>query len=458
MDAVGEFTCTSLWEFSKDRIKKIKSNRLPNSLGILYSTITQYCGFKVDSGEYKLMGLAPYGQPKYLDQIKEIAAGNSLFNLELDLDFFDFIYGEKMYSNRIKDLFRLDPRTPEGDLNTNYCDLAASVQEFTNIIVDQTIEQIKDSHNIKNLCLSGGVSLNCVTNGILRRNHKDINFSIFPHPGDGGSSIGAAVYARNQAKENATLKLNFDNGKSSAICLGFAYKNSEIEDELKKNNIIYEHLSSDKMIGKIAKLLIEDKIIGIHKDRSEFGPRALGNRSIIALAQGNANQKRVNLKIKYRESFRPFAPIMLHKTANKYFDLPQDVHSPYMQYVEILNEAHRYKTIPKTGINIIEQVNQNRSLYSSITHVDYSARIQTIEEESFVGKLLLQMEILGHDMLINTSFNRRGEPIVETPIDALGCFASTDIDVLVLGDYLIEKTNQSEKAIKELSNTIDGND
>ena len=153
VDAVGEFTCTSLWEFSKDRIKKIKSNRLPNSLGILYSTITQYCGFKVDSGEYKLMGLAPYGQPKYLDQIKEIAAGNSLFNLKLDLDFFDFIYGEKMYSNKIKDLFRLDPRTPEGDLNTNYCDLAASVQEFTNIIVDQTIEQIKDSHNKKSMSL-----------------------------------------------------------------------------------------------------------------------------------------------------------------------------------------------------------------------------------------------------------------------------------------------------------------
>ena len=168
------------------------------------------------------------------------------------------------------------------------------------------------------------------------------------------------------------------------------------------------------MIGKIAKLLIEDKIMGIHKDRSEFGPRALDQ----LLHLRNAI-KRVNLKIKYRESFRPFAPSILNKTANKYFDLPQDVHSPYMQYVEILNEAHRYKTIPKTGINIIEQVNQNRSLYSSITHVDYSARIQTIEEESFVGKLLLQMEILGHDMLINTSFNR-GEPIVETPIDALG--------------------------------------
>ncbi|MGX1852487.1 carbamoyltransferase [Streptomyces sp. NBC_01456] len=442
IDGVGEWATTTLWHGRGTELEPVSELRFPHSLGLLYSAFTYFCGFKVDSGEYKLMGLAPYGTPRYADLIRErlidIKPDGSF---RLDMRYFEYMRGQVMTGKGFEKLFGGPRRTPEAALTEREFDLAASVQEVTEEAVLRLARSARERTGESRLCLAGGVALNCVANG------KVIDAGIFdevwiqPAAGDAGGALGAAQAV---AMERGARREHTGSGQDamSGSLLGPGFDDAEIAAYLDAHDIPYQHLDSDTLAKAVAEQLAEGKIAGFFQGRMEFGPRALGARSIVGDPRNPAMQSAMNLKIKFRESFRPFAPAVLEEDAKDYFDLPQK--SPYMLVVSQVAAAQRLAE-QETGAAGLDLLKVPRSTIPAVTHVDSSARVQTVTEHSNPAyhRLLTAFKArTGCPVLVNTSFNVRGEPIVNTPHDAYTCFMRTNIDLLALGNFLLEKSAQ----------------
>ena len=452
MDGVGEWATTSAWMGTGNEIKPIWELSFPHSLGLLYSAFTFYCGFKVNSGEYKLMGLAPYGEPKYVETIK-----NNLIDIKndgtfrLNLQFFKFHRGFRMTSQRFHALFGQPPRDPESDLKPFHMDLAASIQVVTEDIVLALARSLQEETGAKNLCLAGGVALNCVANGRLLREGPFDNIWIQPASGDAGSALGAALVTWHQ-HFNQTRTPNSRDAMHGTY-LGPAFSNQDICNYLESQNIPFQSQNDEQLFNSVATLLDEGKVVGWFNGRMEFGPRSLGARSILGDPRNQDMQSVMNLKIKYRESFRPFAPAVLADHVQNQFELDQS--SPYMLIVApVKKELCTPMTQEQDQLFGIDKLNVPRSSLPAVTHVDYSARVQTVHAETnprFHGLLSAFHARTGCPTLVNTSFNVRGEPIVCTPEDAYRCFMRTEMDVLVLENQILlkeeqPKASQSDKA------------
>ena len=443
MDGVGEWATTSVWHGKGADLKPLWQIDFPHSLGMLYSAFTYYTGFRVNSGEYKLMGLAPYGEPAYVDQIK-----SNLIDIKddgtfrLNMEYFNYATGLTMTSARFHDLFGGPPREAESEITQREMDLARSVQVVTEEIVLKLGDTVRKETGCKNLCMAGGVALNCVANGKLTREGSFDNIWIQPAAGDAGGAVGAALAIWYQYLENEKPVTANDTMRGSY--LGPQYSQQEITDSLNKANGVYEVIDNDQLASKVAAELQDGKIIGWFQGRMEFGPRALGGRSIIGDPRNIEMQSVMNLKIKYRESFRPFAPSVLADYVQDYFDI--DCSSPYMlQVAEILDQHRIEMTSEQKSLFGIDKLNVPRSTLPSITHVDYSARIQTVHKETNPGYHALISafnDITRCPVVVNTSFNVRGEPIVCTPEDAYRCFMRTEMDCLVLENVLLYKDKQ----------------
>jgi len=446
MDAVGEWCTTSFGIGNKNEIKLKSELRFPHSLGLLYSAFTYYLGFRVNSGEYKVMGLAPYGEPKYVDLIKkELVDIKSDGSLKLNMSYFNYCVGLTMTNENFDALFGAPPRKPESDLTQREMDIARSVQEVTEEIMLKMANHVHGVTGMENLCLAGGVALNCVGNGRILREGKFKNIWIQPAAGDAGGALGVALFIWYRYMNNPrTVDGIHDIQKGSY--LGPSYSDAAIEDFIQAQNIPFEKLEDSTLAKKVSQYIADQKVIGLFHGREEFGPRALGNRSIIGDARSLNMQSILNLKIKYRESFRPFAPSVLEEHAKKYFDLK--CMSPYMLLVapvaddKIISESHSSRE------TMFDKLKVNRSQIPAVTHVDYSARVQTVNKETnpFFYKVIHEFyKLTNCPVIINTSFNIRGEPIVSSPEDAFRCFMCTDMDYLVMGHYLFEKGNQPNK-------------
>ena len=443
MDGVGEWATTSAWMGTGNEIKPIWELSFPHSLGLLYSAFTFYCGFKVNSGEYKLMGLAPYGEPKYVETIK-----NNLIDIKndgtfrLNLQFFKFHRGFRMTSQRFHALFGQPPRDPESDLKPFHMDLAASIQVVTEDIVLALARSLHEETGAKNLCLAGGVALNCVANGRLLREGPFDNIWIQPASGDAGSALGAALVTWHQ-HFNQTRTPNSRDAMYGTY-LGPAFSNQDICNYLESQNIPFQSQNDEQLFNSVAILLDEGKVVGWFNGRMEFGPRSLGARSILGDPRNQDMQSVMNLKIKYRESFRPFAPAVLADHVQNQFELNQS--SPYMLIVApVKKELCTPMTQEQDQLFGIDKLNVPRSSLPAVTHVDYSARVQTVHAETnprFHGLLSAFHARTGCPTLVNTSFNVRGEPIVCTPEDAYRCFMRTEMDVLVLENQILLKEEQ----------------
>ena len=443
MDGVGEWATTSAWMGTGNEIKPIWELSFPHSLGLLYSAFTFYCGFKVNSGEYKLMGLAPYGEPKYAETIK-----NNLIDIKndgtfrLNLQFFKFHRGFRMTSQRFHALFGQPPRDPESDLKPFHMDLAASIQVVTEDIVLALARSLHEETGAKNLCLAGGVALNCVANGRLLREGPFDNIWIQPASGDAGSALGAALVTWHQ-HFNQTRTPNSRDAMHGTY-LGPAFSNQDICSYLESQNIPFQSQNDEQLFNSVATLLDEGKVVGWFNGRMEFGPRSLGARSILGDPRNQDMQSVMNLKIKYRESFRPFAPAVLADHVQNQFELDQS--SPYMLIVApVKKELCTPMTQEQDQLFGIDKLNVPRSSLPAVTHVDYSARVQTVHAETnprFHGLLSAFHARTGCPTLVNTSFNVRGEPIVCTPEDAYRCFMRTEMDVLVLENQILLKEEQ----------------
>ena len=443
MDGVGEWATTSAWMGTGNEIKPIWELSFPHSLGLLYSAFTFYCGFKVNSGEYKLMGLAPYGEPKYVETIK-----NNLIDIKndgtfrLNLQFFKFHRGFRMTSQRFHALFGQPPRDPESDLKPFHMDLAASIQVVTEDIVLALARSLHEETGAKNLCLAGGVALNCVANGRLLREGPFDNIWIQPASGDAGSALGAALVTWHQ-HFNQTRTPNSRDAMHGTY-LGPAFSNQDICNYLESQNIPFQSQNDEQLFNSVATLLDEGKVVGWFNGRMEFGPRSLGARSILGDPRNQDMQSVMNLKIKYRESFRPFAPAVLADHVQNQFELDQS--SPYMLIVApVKKELCTPMTQEQDQLFGIDKLNVPRSSLPAVTHVDYSARVQTVHAETnprFHGLLSAFHARTGCPTLVNTSFNVRGEPIVCTPEDAYRCFMRTEMDVLVLENQILLKEEQ----------------
>ncbi len=444
LDGVGEWTTTSLAVGNEKKLKVIKEIHFPHSLGLLYSAFTYYTGFRVNSGEYKVMGLAPYGEPKYVDLIKshliDIKEDGSF---HLDMSYFDYCVGLTMTNEKFHNLFGGPPRQTETELSQRDMDLAASIQKITEEVVIKLAKGIAKETGEKNLCLAGGVALNCVANGILSRESIFENIWVQPAAGDAGGALGAALAAWH-------ISLNKDRFHSdqrdemSGSYLGPSFSNSDIEDFLNDCGAIFHKLDEQKLIEKVGLSLTEEKAIGWFQGRMEFGPRALGNRSIIADPRSKFMQKQLNLKVKYRESFRPFAPSILDEYSSQWFE--HNGSSPYMLLVADVKENKRLEmNDEQKNLFGIDKLNVPRSSVPAITHVDYSARIQTVHADTnqkYHSLISYFNDLTGCPLVVNTSFNVRGEPIVCTPADAFRCFMGTELDVLAIGNFLLYKTEQ----------------
>jgi carbamoyltransferase len=442
MDGVGEWASTSVAIGNGNDLKIIKEIHFPHSLGLLYSTFTSYLGFKVNSGEYKLMGLAPYGKPIYKNVIIE-----KLIDLKedgsfaLDQSYFNYCFDLKMFNIKFESLFGLNARKPTETILRKHMDIAASIQAVTEEIILRICNNVANESGEINLCLAGGVALNCVANGKLLKSRIFKNIWIQPASGDSGAALGAALaaYYIYLGKEREINQ--FDSMQGSY--LGPRFTQNEIESRLKAINADFVIEQHSNLIEKVAKDLQDGKIIGWFQGRMEFGPRSLGNRSILADPRSSAMQKSLNLKIKFRESFRPFAPSVLHEELLKWFDL--DTKSPYMLFVGNLKEEHRIE-LSNNGENLgFDQLQTINSAIPAVTHVDYSARIQTVHKETnliFYSLIEEFNKLTGCPILVNTSFNVRGEPVVCSPEDAYNCFMGTEIDVLVIGNCYLEKSTQ----------------
>ncbi len=450
MDGVGEWATTTIGYGNKEDLKILRQINYPHSIGLLYSAFTYFCGFKVNSGDYKLMGLAPYGKPVYYDLIKE-----RLINIKpdgsyrLNLEYFDYQYGRAMTNEKFAELFGGERRYPESAITKREMDMAASAQKVVEEVLILTAKTAKEITRSKNLVMAGGVALNCVANGKLLKEKIFDNIWIQPAAGDAGGALGCAFYAYYQYYGKKRVIGISDSQKGSY--LGPAFSDEEIVKFLSQNEYPYEKFESAEMFyQKISALLQDEKVIGLCQGRMEYGPRALGNRSILGNPRSESMQSQINLKIKYRESFRPFAPSVLKETVLDYFEL--DGESPYMLFCANVQEHLRKEfsldsLLDASNMDMLPVVNQARSEIPAVTHVDYSARIQTVDEERNPEyyRILRQLQKdTGYAVIINTSFNVRGEPIVCTPEDAYRCFMRTGMDVLVLNHMILYKEQQPE--------------
>jgi carbamoyltransferase len=450
VDGVGEWSTAALGHGRGHEIRLSRELRFPHSLGLLYSAFTYYCGFKVNSGEYKLMGLAPYGRPVYRDAIYkhliEVAADGSLW---LNMDYFGYGQGLTMTNGRFHRLFGGPPRRPEADLVERHMDLAASIQVVTEEVLLRMAKTAYDETGAKNLVMAGGVALNCVANGRLLAEGPFDSIWIQPAAGDAGGALGAALFVWHQLLRRPRHSAIGDSQRGSF--LGPSFTAEEIESELHAQEVPFRHFADEgELDEQVASLLAAGKIVGWFQGRMEFGPRALGARSILADPRQSDTQSRLNLKIKFRESFRPFAPCVLKEAAEQWFELPAGQESPYMLLVAPVRAERRCEinaeslAVMRGDPDLRKRVNVVRSEIPAVTHVDYSARLQTVDRERNrrLYELLRAFERLtGCPVLVNTSFNVRGEPIVCTPREAYRCFMATEMDVLVLGPYLVDKAD-----------------
>jgi len=444
IDGVGEWSTTCFGVGRGNRIELTREIRFPHSLGLLYAAFTYYTGFRINSGEYKVMGLAPYGKPIY----KDLILGHLIDLKEdgsyrMDMSYFNYCQGLTMTSRKFDRLFGGPPRKPESRLAQREMDLAASVQAVAEEVMLRTARHVHKQTGMKNLVLAGGVALNCVGNGRVLREGPFENLWIQPAAGDAGGALGTALFIWHQLLENPRTPHGRDAQQGSL--LGPAFSDDEIEDVLLGEGAVYETAADDaELVNDVAALLSQEQVVGWFQGRMEFGPRALGARSILGDARSPAMQSLMNLKIKFRESFRPFAPIVLREYVDRYFQMRPYEDSPYMLLVAPVREEHRLPAGGEAAFGI-ERLNQCRSTIPAVTHVDYSARVQTVDEQRnrLLHALLTRFhEKTGCPLLINTSFNVRSEPIVCTPADAYRCFMATDMDVLVLGRRILHKSQQ----------------
>ncbi len=444
MDGVGEWATTSLGYGKGNSLEMLKELHFPHSLGLLYSAFTYYTGFKVNSGEYKVMGLAPYGEPRFkaliLDKIVDLKEDGTF---RLDQSYFDYCTGLRMTNDKFADVFGIKTRKPEEELTQIHMDLAASVQAVTEEIVLRLGRSVRKETGAKNICLAGGVALNCVANGKLLRENIFDNIWVQPAAGDAGGAVGAA-YAAYHGFMGQPRKLNGHMDGMAGSYLGPEYTDDEIAERLTAAGAKLTRLDHAQMIDQTAQALADEKAVGWMQGRMEFGPRSLGARSILGDARSPSMQKTLNLKVKYRESFRPFAPAVLREDVDKYFEINTD--SPYMLMVAPVVESRRRKmTADEEKLFGIEKLNVPRSDIPAVTHIDYSGRVQTVHKETnpaFHELLESFKSKTGSSVLVNTSFNVRGEPIVCTPEDAFRCFMGSEIEVLVVGNCLLRKEDQ----------------
>ena len=456
MDGVGEWTTTSLAIGRGNQLAVHKEIQFPHSLGLLYSAITYYTGFKVNSGEYKVMGLAPYGEPKYADLIKDnLIDIKEDGSFHLDMSYFNYCTGLTMTNERFDTLFGGPRRAAESQLTQREMDLAASVQAVTEEVVIKLAAGIRKSTGLRNLCLAGGVALNCVGNGKLLRTNIFDNIWIQPAAGDAGGAVGAALGAYHMMLNQPRTVNPADSMKGGY--LGPEYSQADIEQRLAKAGAVFTTVSDTEMIKLTAQALADGKAVGWHQGRMEFGPRALGGRSIIADPRSEAVQKQLNLKVKYRESFRPFAPSVLREDVSEWFDIQSD--SPYMLLVADVAKSKQLPMTPEQEkLFGIEKLNVPRSQIPAITHVDYSARIQTVHAHTnpkYFALITKFKELTGCPVLVNTSFNVRGEPIVCTPEDSFNCLMGTEIEFLVVGNAIMRKEDQDPALIKDYKNAYE---
>ena len=443
-DGVGEWATTTVAIGKSNKLDIIKEIYFPHSLGLLYSSFTYYIGFKVNSGEYKLMGLAPYGKPIYKEKIYEIIDVKKDGSFRLNQKYFNYATGLTMINKNFEKYFGQKSRDPKNENLTQFhMDIAASIQKVTEEIIIKIIKSLKEEYSVDNLCLAGGVALNCVANGKILKEKIFKNIWIQPAAGDAGGSLGAALALWHIEQDNSR-DIN-SNDSMQGSYLGPEYSRSDIEMELKENYAKYEWFEEEELLDKVAKDLSNGEAIGWFQGRMEFGPRALGARSIIADPRSDKMQKNLNLKVKFRESFRPFAPSILSEDLSKWFDINED--SPYMLMVgKILKSKSLKMTKEEENLFGIEKLNIKRSVVPAITHIDYTSRVQTVHKNTNpkFHKLIENFKkITGCPILVNTSFNVRGEPIVNSPLDAFRCFMGTDLDKLVVGNFYLEKKKQN---------------
>ena len=456
LDGVGEWATTTMAKGNGNKLEIVKEIHFPHSIGLLYSAFTYYTGFKVNSGEYKVMGLAPYGDPIFknliLDNLIDIKNDGTF---RLNMDFFNYATGLTMTNEKFSKLFGKPVRNSKKDLLTQFhMDVAASIQLVTEEIVLKLAKSIAVENESKNLCMAGGVALNCVANGKIHKEEIFENIWIQPAAGDAGGALGAALALWHKELKKERLITKKDNMKGSY--LGPSYNNDEIQSKLTKLGAVYKKLTEEDLLKVTAEELSKEKTIGWFQGKMEFGPRALGGRSIIADPRSEKMQKKLNLKVKFRESFRPFAPSVLREDLQNWFDLNCD--SPYMLLVADINkDIKKEMTEKEKKLFGIDKLNVKRSEIPAVTHVDYSARIQTVHEDTnpkYYNLIKAFKSLTKCPVLVNTSFNVRGEPIVCSVEDAYKCFMGTDLDVLVCGDFILYKEKQNNKLSKNYQNNF----
>jgi carbamoyltransferase len=452
IDGVGEWATTTIGHGRGHEIRLLEELRFPHSLGLLYSAFTDYCGFRINSGEYKLMGLAPYGEPKYADVIRrELLDLKPDGSFWLNLDYFNFLRGTTMTNERFYRLFGGPRRKPEAPIERRHMDVARSIQAVTEEVMLRLSRHAREVTGQKKLCLAGGVALNCVANGLILKEKIFDQLWIQPAASDAGGALGAALAAWHSHCTDSSVPVGVnDPPKTDAMqsaLLGPAYSDEDIEATLQSHGAVYRRLPAGELLDFTVDLLKSEKVVGWFQGRMEFGPRALGNRSILGDARSPRMQSVMNLKVKFRESFRPFAPVVRRERASDYFDL--DVESPYMLLVAPVRTELRLPLPP--GVQGFDLLKQARSTLPAVTHVDYSARIQTVErnDNPLLYDLLQRFErATGCAVLVNTSFNVRGEPIVCTPDDAYRCFVNTEMDYLVIGHFVLDRATQPSRHIE----------
>ena len=449
-DGVGEWATTTIAIGKNNNLEIKKEIHFPHSLGLLYSAFTYYAGFKVNSGEYKLMGLAPYGNPIYEDKIKKLIDIKDDGTFRLVQKYFNYATGLTMTNDKFNDLFGQKPRNPKNEKITQFhMDIASSIQKVTEEIMIRLAKAVRKEYGIKNLCLAGGVALNCVANGKILKEKIFDNIWIQPAAGDAGGSLGAALALWHIEQGNKREVNSNDSMKGSY--LGTEFNQEEIEKELKSIGAHFRKVNYEDLIDKTSEFLSDEKAIGWFQGRMEFGPRALGGRSILGDPRSDKMQKNLNLKVKYRESFRPFAPSILREDVSNWFDI--NVDSPYMLLVANINSDKKIEmTEEQKKLFGIDKLNIKRSEVPAVTHVDYSARIQTVNKDTnnrYYDLISKFKEKTGCPIIVNTSFNVRGEPIVNTPTDAFNCFMGTELDYLIIGNCILDKNKQDKNLKKD---------
>ena len=449
VDGVGEWATTTVGIGRGNDLKILRELRFPHSLGLLYSAFTAYCGFRINSGEYKLMGLAPYGEPRFVDTIyKHLVEVKEDGSLKLNLEYFSFLRDLRMTNTQFDALFGGPPRPPETPVEQRHMDVARSIQVVTEQIMLKLARHARELTGQRNLCLAGGVALNCVANGIIQREKIFDRIWIQPAAGDAGGALGAALAVWHLRKDNPQPRTVQQPDAMQGAFLGPEFSDDEIEAVLKQHGAVYQRLTEPELLTRVTDLLANEKVVGWVQGRMEFGPRALGHRSILGDPRSHRMQSVLNLKVKFRESFRPFAPAVLEERAAEFFEL--DCPSPYMLVVAPVHP--RQRIAQHTPANGLERLKQIRSRIPAVTHVDYSARVQTIStrQNPLFHALLQRFEQkTGCPMLVNTSFNVRGEPVACTPDDAYRCFVNTEMDHLAIGNFLLERTAQPVQVVNQ---------